>query len=206
VKQLSPEGQECYEKVKKAPTWKGYVDLIVTRSWKDYDNLPPGTLFGSIRQGEVWRLFTPVLLHGNLLHILFNMAWVWLLGRQIELRIGIIRYLLFSLIVGIIANIGQYLISGPEFLGYSGIVMGMVGFIWMRQKKAPWEGYPLHPTVIRFLLIYIAALLGLEIVSMALDYFHVTELYANIANTAHIIGGMTGIALARLPFFSRSTR
>ena len=176
------------------------------RSWKDYDALPPGTLFGKIRQGEVWRLFTPVLLHGNLLHILFNMAWVWVLGRQIEQRIGIFRYLIFTLIIGVIANVFQYIASGPEFLGYSGIVMGMVGFIWMRQKMAPWEGYPLQPTIVRFILIYVMVLLVLELVSLGLDFFHVTELYANIANTAHIIGGLTGIVLARLPFFSRSSR
>jgi GlpG protein len=206
LKQLSPEGQAAFTKVKNAPTWKGVVDLLITGSTKDYDELPSGSLFGNIRQGEVWRLYTPVLLHGNLLHILFNMAWVWFLGRQIEQRLGIFRYLIFSLIVGIIANVGQYLISGPEFLGYSGIVMGMVGFIWMRQKMAPWEGYPLHPTVVRFILIYIAVLFVLELVSLGLDYFHVVELYANIANTAHIIGGVTGILLARLPFFSRSHR
>lgn len=206
LKELSVEGQACFEKVKNAPTWKGVVDLLVKRSWKDYDELPPGTLFGKIRQGEFWRLFTPVLLHGNLLHILFNMAWVWLLGRQIEERLGMFRYLIFSLMVGIIANIAQYLISGPEFLGYSGIVMGMVGFIWMRQKIAPWEGYPLHPTVVRFIVIYVLVLMVLEMVSLGLDFFHVTELYANIANTAHIIGGIAGILLARLPFFSRSRK
>jgi len=57
-----------------------------------------------IRQGEVWRLFSPVLLHGTWLHILFNMAWLWLLGRQIEQRLGILKYLIFSVIVGVIAK------------------------------------------------------------------------------------------------------
>jgi len=206
VKELSAEGQAAFEKVKNAPTWKGVIDLLMKRSWKDYEQLPEGTLFGKIRQGEVWRLFSPVLLHGTWLHILFNMAWLWLLGRQIEQRLGIFKYLIFSVIVGVIANVAQYIMSGPEFLGYSGIVMGMVGFIWTRQKIAPWEGYPLNPTVIRFILIYVVILLGLEMVSLGLDFFHVTELYANIANTAHIIGGVTGIVLARLPFFSRSTK
>jgi GlpG protein len=134
------------------------------------------------------------------------MAWVWILGRQIEQRLGVFRYLLLSLIIGVISNVVQYIMSGPVFLGYSGIVMGMVGFIWMRQKMAPWEGYPLQPVVVRFIVIYVAALLALELVSVALDFFHVTELYANIANTAHIVGGVTGILLARFPFFSRSKK
>ncbi len=206
IKELPAAAQAAFQKAKDAPTWKGLTDLLMKRSLNDYEKLPAGTLFGKIRQGEVWRLYSPVLLHGNWLHILFNMAWLWLLGRQIEQRIGIFRYLVLSLIVGIIANIAQYIMSGPEFLGYSGIVMGMVGFIWMRQKMAPWEGYPLNPTIVRFVVIYVAILLVLEMLSLGLDFFHVTELYANIANTAHIIGGLTGVLLARLHFFSRSTK
>lgn len=206
IKELPPEGQAAFEKAKSFPTWKGVADLFVKRSWKDYEELPPGSLFGNIRQGQVWRLYSPVLLHASWLHILFNMAWLWVLGRQIEQRVGIFQYLILSLIIGVVSNVFQYLMSGPEFLGYSGIVMGMVGFIWMRQKKAPWEGYPLHPTVVRFLVIYVAILLVLEMVSLGLDFFHVTELYANIANTAHIIGGLTGVVLARFSFFSRSVK
>lgn len=206
IKELPADGKAAFQKAKDGPTWKGLTDLLMKRSWKGYEELPKGTLFGKIRQGEIWRLYTPVLLHGGWLHILFNMAWVWLLGRQIEQRIGIFRYLILSLMIGVIANVAQYIMSGPEFLGYSGIVMGMVGFIWMRQKMAPWEGYPLNPTIVRFIVIYVAILLVLEMVSLGLDFFHVTELYANIANTAHIVGGLAGVLLARLPFFSRSTK
>ncbi|HEX2579830.1 MAG TPA: rhomboid family intramembrane serine protease [Rhabdochlamydiaceae bacterium] len=198
-----PGAEAAFEKAKDFPTWKGFADLFIKRSWKEYEDLPPGSLFGKIREGEVWRLYSPVLLHGSWLHILFNMAWLWMLGRQIEQRIGIFRYLILSLIVGMTSNVAQYLMSGPEFLGYSGIVMGMALFIWMRQKMAPWEGYPLHESVVRFLVIYVAVLLVLEMVSLGLDFFHVTERYANIANTAHISGGLTGLLLARLPFFSR---
>jgi GlpG protein len=204
IKNLSPEGQACYKKLETTPGWKGFSDLFMTRSWKDYDDLPPDTLFHDIRKGEIWRLISPVLLHGGLLHILFNMAWLWMLGKQIEQRLGKFRYLILSILIGVIGNVAQYLMSGPVFLGYSGIVVGMVGFIWMRQRMAPWEGYPLQRSVTVFIGIFVLAMLGLELVSMGLQYFHVTQLYANIANTAHIIGGVTGIALARLPYFSRS--
>jgi GlpG protein len=206
LKELSVEGKACFKSVDNVPTWKGIIDLLIKRSWKGYDDLPPGTLFGKILQGEYWRLFTPALLHLDYLHIFFNMVWVWLLGRQIEERIGIFRYLIFSLIVGIIANIAQYLVSGPEFMGYSGIIIGMIGFIWMRQKLAPWEGYPLHSTVIRFILIYIVVITGLEMFSFGFKFFHLKKFDTIFANTAHIIGGIAGILLARLPFFSRSRK
>ena len=106
--------------------------------------------FEKIRQGEVWRLFTPCLLHFDFLHILFNMAWLWILGKQIEERIHWKKLGLLILIVGIVSNTAQYLVSGPSFLGFSGIVVGMAGFIWMRQRNAPWEGYPLSRIVFCF--------------------------------------------------------
>jgi GlpG protein len=203
IKNLSPEGAACFKKLQETPTWKGATELLVTRSMKDWDQIPPGTLFGKIRQGEIWRLFTPVLLHQGILHILFNMAWVWILGRQMEQRLGKFRLLLMMVITGIVANVAQYLMGGPAFVGYSGIVVGMVGFIWVRQKIAPWEGYPLQRPTILFILIFVLAMLGLELISLGLDYFHVTEMYANIANTAHIVGGLVGMLLARIPFFAR---
>jgi GlpG protein len=205
-KELSPEGEACLEKVKNVPTWKGVVDLWVTRSWNRYHQIPDGTLFGKIRQGEIWRLITPALLHGGLLHLLFNMAWVWMLGKMVEPRLGALRYFLLSLVIGLVSNVAQYLMSGPEFLGYSGIVVGMVGFIWMRQKTAPWEGYPLDRGVVRFMAIYVFGLTLIGIVSLALDYFRVTEIYVNIANTAHLVGGATGMVCGRLGFFRRGSR
>lgn len=203
IKELSAEGQQCFKKVENAPTWKGIADLAVEKNWKGYEALPAGTLFGKIRQGEVWRLITPVFLHANFLHILFNMAWLWVLGRQIENRLGVVRLGILSLLIGVISNVAQYLVSGPIFLGYSGIVVGMVGFIWVRQKKAPWEGYPLQRSVVIFILVFVLAMLGLEVFSMGLHFFHVTEAYVNIANTAHIVGGLSGMLLARVPYFAR---
>lgn len=206
IKDLPPDGQLCFHKVQETPTWKGFSELIVTRSLKNWEDLPAGTLFGKIRQGQFWRLFTPCLLHAGLLHILFNMAWLWILGRQMEERLGKLKMALMIVITGIVANVAQYLVGGPIFLGFSGVVVGMVGFIWMRQKIAPWEGYPLQRPTIIFILVFVVAMLVLEVISMSLQFFRVTEISANIANTAHIVGGLVGIALARIPFFSRGLK
>jgi GlpG protein len=179
-------------------------EMIVTRDWTLLEKLPKGTLFGKIRQGEFWRLITPVLLHGGWLHILFNMAWLFILGRQVEERLGKFRYLFLSLLIGVMSNVAQYLVSGPIFVGYSGIIVGLVGFIWMRQKRAPWEGYPLQRPVIIFVTVFVLAMLGLEVISMTLEFFHMKPGFANIANTAHVIGGIFGTLLGRLSLFERS--
>lgn len=204
LKNLPIEEKKALEEIEKTPTWKGVSDLIIQRNLSSWTSLPPHTLFHKIREGEVWRLFTPCLLHQGFLHILFNMAWLWMLGHQIEARLGKKKTFLFIVVTGIVANISQYLISGPIFLGFSGVVVGMIGFIWKRQKIAPWEGYPLQKGTALFILLFVFAMLALEMVSFGLQFFHVTEISANIANTAHIIGGGVGVFLARLSVFSRS--
>ena len=203
IKDLSPEMQAEFHKIVAEPTWKGAADLISAKSLKGWEDLPSGVLFGKIRQGEFWRLFTPCLMHNGIFHILFNMCWVWVLGRQIEDRIGKLKMVALVLITGILPNIAQYLMGGPSFEGFSGVVVGMVGFIWMRQKAAPWEGYPLQRSVILFISIFVFAMLGLEILSFTLQYLGVVELALPIANTAHIVGGIVGIICARLSVFSR---
>lgn len=184
------------------PYWKGFYQEIIIPT-KDKESPP---LFEKIRTGEVWRLFTPCLLHRDFLHILFNLAWLWVLGRQIEDRIGKLRLLALMVVVGVISNIAQYFMSGPYFIGLSGVVVGMVGFIWQRQRKAPWEGYPLNKPTILFIVIFVAVMALLEFFAFFMHLFTTFALSPNIANTAHIVGGLVGIGLGRLPFFQRKTQ
>ena len=107
------------------------------------------------------------------------------------------------LLVGIASNTAQYLISGPSFIGFSGVIVGMAGFIWMRQHSAPWEGYPLSRATFFFLLLFVLSMAVLGFLVFALNLFSILEITPVIANTAHIIGGVTGIVLGRFSFFAR---
>ena len=80
--------------------------------------------------------------------------------------------------------------------------MGMACFIWVRQKVAPWEGYPLPKAKILFLVVYVLAMLGLQIFSSSMELLGKATFSANIANTAHISGGITGAILGKIPYFS----
>lgn len=203
VYKLSPKAQNDFKALEAIPMWKGLTSLILQRRLHLIEELPYGTLFRKIRQGELWRLVTPVFLHGNFLHLLLNMSWLWILGCQIEERLGKTAFVIFSLLSAAVTNTFQYLVSGPIFLGYSGVLTTMVGFIWIRQKIAPWEGYPLHKSVINFVAIFVAAMCILEIGSLIFQFLEKADISPNIANTAHVSGGLLGIALGYLPFFRR---
>jgi GlpG protein len=203
LKNLPPEANALLAKAESTPSWKGVFDFFMAakkQGWQAAEAIP---MFEKIRQGQVWRFFTPCLMHAGFLHILFNMIWVWILSKQIEERMSKAKLCLMILMIGILSNTIQYLVSGPYFLGFSGVIVGMAGFIWMRQKKAPWEGYPLQKATFLFLFFFILAMLAIEIFTFSLQLFSVIQLVPNIANTAHIVGGVTGILLGRLSFFSR---
>lgn len=203
MKNLPPEAIVLLKKAEDAPSWKGLYSFYLTgknKGWQVAQSVP---LFEKIRQGEVWRFFSPCLMHANFLHILFNMVWVWILSGQIEARMSKWKLCLLMLIIGVISNTIQYLVSGPFFLGYSGIIVGLAGFIWVRQKKAPWEGYPLQKGTLLFLLIFVLAMFAIELFTFGLQIFSAVQLTPQIANTAHIVGGLVGICLGKLSFFKR---
>ena len=199
---LTVEVKAEIDELNKIPFWRGVYDWFLLKVTGKDTTLSEGPLFEKIRQGEVWRLFSPALLHSQFLHILFNMIWVWILSRPIEQRIGVARLAALSLASGIGSNIAQYLMSGPFFIGYSGVVMGLAGFIWMREKIAPWEGYPLNRATILFLLLFIGGMFLLQTTSFILQIFTSLSFEPNIANTAHIAGALIGASLARLPLFA----
>jgi membrane associated rhomboid family serine protease len=65
---------------------------------------------------SVTTLFTSMFLHGGLLHLGFNMWYLWLFGNNIEDRWGIILFLLFYLSAGVFSML-LYSVLIPEKLG-----------------------------------------------------------------------------------------
>lgn len=186
------------EEIQAIPSFKGFFVEILPEENKEPNAFH--LMFHSIKQGQFWRLFTPALLHGDLLHVLFNMMWLWFLGRQVELKLKLSKYLLLTLLFGIITNTLQYLMSGPFFVGYSGIICGFAGFIWVRQKCAPWEGYNVPKSALVLLLVFILGMLGLQLIALCLEFFGTKFLSLQIGNTAHISGFIAGMIFARIPF------
>ena len=193
------EAKKIISELYKSTTWMGAYDRVVLHIRNKQAKLAyDGPMFADIKNGQVWRLFTPAILHFDFLHIFFNILWFIILGNQIEFRIGSLRYLGMILILAAVTNTSQYLVSGPFFMGLSGVVCGMAAFIWARQQVAPWEGYLLHRYTLIFLGIFIIGMFCLQLVFFFLQIFGTFEATVGIANTAHIMGGVMGYVLGRM--------
>lgn len=203
---LPSQAQKLLSEINATPYWQGIYGKIVSFfSQPGPVNFFDAPLFEKIRQGEFWRIFTPILLHGDILHLLFNMLWLFVLGKQMEERIGHGRFILFILIAAAVTNTAQYLMSGPNFLGFSGVLCAMLTFIWMRQRLTPWEGYQLQRSTFLFILIFVFGMLALQIMVFTLELYTKHALAVTIANTAHIAGLATGLVLGKMNAFARRT-
>lgn len=111
------------------------------------------------------RTLSPALLHFGAVHLVFNSLWLWHFGRMIESSQSSLQYLGVLLFLAFASNMAQYLWSlSANFGGLSGVVYGLLGYIWMWQVLAPRAGLRLPPAMISFLLI---ALVVMEIVASA---------------------------------------
>lgn len=79
-----------------------------------------------ILQGQLWRLITPVLLHGSLIHIGFNMYALYALGPNLEGKYGIWPFLALYLIGGVWGNTLSFLLSPNPSLGASTAIFGLI--------------------------------------------------------------------------------
>jgi len=82
-----------------------------------------------VAQGEVWRIFTAMFLHFNLIHIGLNMISLFLIGAAVEVFYGKWRYLTIYLLSGIVGGIATYFFSPLNTLavGASGAIFGVFG-------------------------------------------------------------------------------
>jgi len=201
IESLPPEAKDLLNKIEKTPPWPGFYYVVL--KWSQSKELLRANLFTDIKKGEVWRLVTPTFLHAEFLHILFNLLWLWMLGKMLEKNLKFGLYLLFVLIAAVITNTLQYLMTGPFFMGFSGVVSAMAGYIWIRKKRAPWEIYPIDFGTLIFLWIFIFGMLLLQIVAFFLEILHIVSFQLNIANTAHVSGVVLGMLLGCIKLFKR---
>ncbi|MBR9913057.1 MAG: rhomboid family intramembrane serine protease [Gammaproteobacteria bacterium] len=148
------------------------------------------SVWQGLEGGQWWRLVTPVFLHFGLFHILFNGLWVWEFGRRIEVVFGSGWLLLLLLYLSVFSNMAQYLWSGPAlFGGLSGVLYGLMGFLWIGNWRRPHATLAIPKGIIGFMLVWMGLCM-----SGVVDAF----MSGSIANGAHFGGLLGGMLMGLL--------
>lgn len=157
--------------------YMGFIKLL-------YFSQYTGRSFPEIAHGQAWRLITPVFLHSGFMHLGFNMLWLWQLGGQIEALQGSRFLFVFLVFFAALCDTSQYLVSGPLFVGISGVVYALLGFVWMMSRYEAAGRYSLQPQTVTFMVIWLLAC--------------TVGIIPNVANTQHIVGFVGGTAFGYL--------
>jgi len=153
----------------------------------------PLMFFGSMHSlsssGEVWRWITPAFIHFGIFHFLFNMSAWWIFGGMVERTQSSRRLFMLFLVCAVISNLVQFLWSGNSFGGLSGVVYGVLGYLWFYERFSPAPPFRLPPGLMVFMVI-----------ALALGFTN----FLPMANQAHLGGLLTGCFLGGL--FARLDR
>jgi len=139
-------------------------------------------LGGMLSLGQIWRLISPDFLHFSLLHIVFNVLMLWILGGQLEIKKGSLACLSLFIFVSVVSNVAQLLDGGYLFGGLSGVVYGLVGYCWVWRRVSPDIFMP-------------EALFRFSIAWLLIGYTPLTEWLGlgRMANSAHLYGLLAGL-------------
>lgn len=153
-------------------------------------NGPVGTALAqfnvAVEAGEWWRLFTPIVLHASITHILFNMWALWVLGPQIERGVGTWPFVTLYLSSAAVGGVFVFFLGEPNTIavGASGAIFGLFGvwFNWAVRRRKTMYG--------RALLRQIGFLL---LINAAIPLF-----VPQIAWEAHLGGLIAGFAIGEI--------
>jgi membrane associated rhomboid family serine protease len=158
---------------------------------------------GNLGVGTFIPLFTHMFMHGGWLHIIGNMLYLWIFGDNVEDRIGSGPYLVFYLLCGVAAAIGQGLIQPEPTVGASGAIAGVLGAYLVLYPAARISTLIFLGLFISIVQLPALIVIGFFIVLQMIDALAELRLTAhqaasNIAYFAHIFGFVAGILLLLL--------
>jgi membrane associated rhomboid family serine protease len=185
-------------------------------------NDPGGTLFTkwrlfgpAVANGDWWRLITAAFLHASLIHIGFNMYFLWFAGAPVEAALGRGRFLLVYLVSGLAGSAGALVVDPTQpTVGASGAIFGVLGaaLVMERQRNFVLGGSAAGLIVINLILSFvlsnisygghIGGLIGGILCTLVLSRFgrgHAAYSRVGLWGIAGVLGvGLLSIAIAYL--------
>jgi membrane associated rhomboid family serine protease len=158
---------------------------VITAAQGSGINAPGGRLFAkwvlfgpAVANGDWWRLITSAFLHANLIHIAFNMYFLWFVGTAVENALGRGRFLAVYLISGLSGAAGALVFTPTSpTVGASGALFGILGVAVILERQ---RNYVLGGSA-----------LGLVLINLILSFS-----ISNISVGGHIGGLIGGILCA----------
>ena len=135
-------------------------------------------------------LLTSMFLHGSWSHVIGNMWYLWIFGDNVEDRLGHGRFIIFYLLCGMAAAIGQVVMDPTSVLpmiGASGAIAGVMGAYFVLYPRS--RVLTLIPLIIFWEIIELPA-------TLLLGFWFLMQLFSAgaIASTSSTKGG--GVAFA----------
>jgi membrane associated rhomboid family serine protease len=152
-------------------------------------------------------LISHMFLHGGWLHVLGNMLYLWIFGDNVEDRLGSAQFLLFYVLCGIVAAIGQGLVAPESMVGASGAIAGVLAAYLVMDPTARISTLVFLGFFITIVELPALVVIGMFIVLQVIEGVAELRLTSHaaaqhIAYFAHIFGVVSGLVL--LVFFRRA--
>jgi membrane associated rhomboid family serine protease len=134
---------------------------------------------------QPWRVVTSILPHLDVLHLAFNLYWLWVFGTVLERTLGSWRYVALVALLASLPAAAEYALAVGG-VGLSGVVYGFLGFMWPRRTDPRLQPFVRPATVQLFAFWFVLC--------MVLTVARIWQ----VGNVAHAVGAATGALLGRL--------
>src|SRR5882724_58127 len=153
----------------------------VTAAWGAKMDVSPLLDNALIRHGELWRLVTAILPHVNVLHLVFNIYWLWVFGTLVEEVYGHAKTAALVLLFAVGPNALEYAFSTGG-VGLSGVGYGLFGLLWVLSKRDERFRDAVDQRTIQLFVIWFFFCI-----------FATATNFMRVGNVAHGAGGVLGI-------------
>lgn len=161
----------------------------VTAAWWAKVDVSPLLETAMIRRGELWRLVTSIFPHAGILHLAFNVYWLWVFGTLVEEVYGPLRTAALILLFAVGPGAWEFgfAVGG---IGLSGVGYGLFGLLWILSLYDERFRNAMDRRTVEIFVVWF--------------FFCIAATVANVlpvANIAHgagaVLGILTGFAIVR---------
>jgi membrane associated rhomboid family serine protease len=116
-----------------------------SRRYELIPDWPFASPYGGVAHGEYYRLITSMFLHAGVMHILFNMWALFVIGGPLEAMLGRVRFLVLYFLSGLGGSTLVYLLASPgsRTLGASGAIFGLFGALFVLGRRLRFDIRPI---------------------------------------------------------------